>query len=711
MTKRLMVVAILLLGGIVRVPAAEPAVTEQRMNRDLRYLAGDDCEGRGITTRGINLAADYVKHVFQQSGLKPGGPDGTYFQQFTLTTGARPGKDNRMVLTGPLGQKITLQAGKHFSTDLMSSSGKASAPLVFAGYGITSTKPAHDDYAGLDVAGRVVVILSGIPTGHPQANELATHADMQSRVATARRHQALALIVVNDRATAARSRDRLPLSRGLTRPQLSEPYRLPVVHLRRDWLDWMLISALGTDLTTVERATASGKPRPLLLPGWTCSLATEVRHETTTVKNVIGVREGKGPLAKETVIVGAHYDHVGYGMTRSLSRAIRGTSPPGGPGGVGFPLAEMARSAIHYGADDNASGTTTVLELARRLGPQKTEGRRLVFITFSAEESGLLGSRYYCAHPVFPLADTAAMLNLDMVGRLQNNKLMVESLGTAKVFPAMINRLNARHHFDLMKDEGVLGGSDHVPFFQRKVPVLALFTGFHEQYHRPTDRFDTIDIPGLRRVAGLAVDILEDLVRLPKRPTFNEARMHSDRKNTPWGTAPSVGVVPASGAAGPGILVEEVVPDTPAARAGVKKGDRLVALAGKPVKSLTGYLAATRALKPGEKVELGVLREDKEQKLSLQLASIPRGLTLARLDLQIDFSRNRAQGLLVVGVGKGGPAARAGLNRGDRITEVNGTSTQNVEAVRALFTLQSGARAELTVTRDGKERNLSVTAR
>lgn len=305
-----------------------------------------------------------------------------------------------------------------------------------------------------------------------------------------------------------------------------------------------------------------------------------------------------------------------------------------------------------------------MLELARRCGARKDRrGRRLVFMTFTAEESGLIGSRYYCDHPLFPLASTVAMINMDMIGRLQDDKLLVGGVGTAKEFSPLLDRLNRKHHFSLLREPSGQGPSDHSSFYAHNIPVLFLFTGFHEQYHRPTDRVETINVAGLRRVAGLVEDILGELGSAPQRPAFTKNSAGFARDKTLWAKAPSVGVMPDYGYKGEGVLVEGAVRNTPAARAGLKKGDRIVAVSGRPVKDAVAFLAVARTLPMGQKVAFTVVRDGKSQQVALQLA-LPRRPVDRRFGFALGLDDKG--GLLLAEVPAGSPAAKAGLKKKGR---------------------------------------------
>ncbi len=581
----------------VNVPPA--AASEARLRRDVTYLASDELEGRGVTTRGINLAADYIAAEFKKAGLKPGGPDGSYFQPFTMP-GAVLVAPSTLKLRGPDGQTIELKPGVQFQTQGVSGSGQVSGGVVFVGYGITSKEPALDEYADVNVTGKVVVILRDtVRPDNKYARNPNWHrkfASLSEKMNNAASHKAAAILLVNDRDTAKDGDDLLNFGyyAGVGGQLLRLP-DIPVLQVRRAVVEEMM----GEKLENVERDIDRDlQPRSRELTGWTASADVSVWRSKNALKlkNVVGVLEGSGPLADETVIVGAHYDHVGYGGANSL--------------------AELKKMAIHHGADDNASGTTAVMELARRFGAMPhREGRRLVFMTFSAEESGLIGSEAYCHDPLFPLEKTAAMVNLDMVGRLTKDKetckdrLTIYGTGTAKTFDALIDSLNKKYDFQLKKVPTGLGPSDQMTFYQKKIPVFFFFTNDHPDYHRPSDTSDKINVPGMRRVVDLTEDLTAQLATGP-RPEY--VQVAGPRLS--GGGGPRLGIRPDYGDDKEGVLLSGVSDGAPAARAGLKEGDRIVEIAGQPVKSLEGYMAVMAGQKPGSTIDVGVLR-GKERKV------------------------------------------------------------------------------------------------
>jgi hypothetical protein len=580
---------------------------EARMRKDITFLASDECEGRGIHTEGINKAADYIAAEFAKAGLRPGGPGGSYFQPFAVQGQSKLDGPSLLSLKGPLGQEIELKLGTDFQVMGLSGSGKVTAPVVFAGYGATASGIGYDDYKDIDVAGKIVVLVRHTPRWNNKDSSFdgaraAEHAGLEKKQALAEVNKAAAVLLVNDR-TEAPAGDKLMAFNQLAG---ATPGTIPAVQVRRGIVDMLLESSRGTALADVEKAIDRDlKPRSMPLQGWTASVATGVKRTSTPCKNIIGIADGSGPLANETVVIGAHYDHLGFGGMGSL------TKNPG-------------KKEIHHGADDNGSGTTSVIELARRFGAMKErQGRRLVFMTFSGEESGLLGSRYYCnKEPMIPLADTVAMVNLDMVGRFAEDKethqgkLIVEGVGTAKNFERLIDKLNPG--LLLTKKKGGLGPSDHDSFCRKNIPVLFFWTGLHSDYHRPSDTSDKINVPGMRQIADLAEKVILELASEPQRPEYVE--VPNTFSLTPGKSGPRLGIMPSYEEDKEGVVVGGVTDGGPAAKGGLKAGDLIVEIAGKAVKNINTYTVIMSQQQVGQPVEVSVVRDGKK----LTLKVVPR---------------------------------------------------------------------------------------
>jgi hypothetical protein len=527
--------------------------------------------------------------------------DGSYFQPFTMPgalAGLKTelGKPNTLALSGPDGHELPLKLKEDFIPLGLSATAKVSGGLVFAGYGITTDKGEYDDYKGLDVAGKIVVVLRRTPADGPnnpiEGGTQGPHAGLVTKILTAEQHKAAAVLFVND-ASQIKAGDPLMDFEYTSRDQGST--KLPAAHLRRDLADAMLRSGLGKTLREVEQAMDKDyKPVVGPLEGWTATVEANVKRVTLNVKNVVGVLEGAGPLARETVIIGAHYDHLGLGGPGSLARGLK-------------------QPEIHHGADDNASGTTTMIELARRFGAMKDrQGRRLVFMAFSGEESGLLGSAYYCKNPIFPLADTVAMLNLDMVGRMskdsssEKDKLLVEGSGTAKNFEELLDTLNKKYDFKMVRRPGGSGPSDHASFYAKKIPVLFYWTGDHPDYHRPSDTSDKINVEGMKKVADIAEETATVFAQTKDRPEY--VKVASSSTGRPTGSVPRIGFQPSYGDDDDGVIMQVVSEGGPAAKAGLKDGDRIVEVAGKPVKNMEAYMSVMGGRKKGDPVDFTILR-------------------------------------------------------------------------------------------------------
>ncbi len=598
-----LILGLLYLAAVAAHGMAEDDPVLSRMRRDITFLASDEFEGRGPGTAGINKAADYIAGQFAQAGLKPGGVKGTYFQPFTVSGQPKLAGPNSLRLRGPLGQEIELVQGKQFEVMGTSGSGKIAAPLVFAGYGVTASNINYDDFKGVDVAGKIVVVLRHTPRWSNKAvpfdgQHKDEHAALIRKQGLAEAAKAAAIILVNDQSEAG---DKLMSFNYIA--GLASSAAIPSIQVRRSVLDAIMLSSTGMSLKETEQAIDRDlKPRSMPLAGWTAAVETHVERNIIPVKNVVAVVEGSGPLADQTVVVGAHYDHLGYGGRGSLA---------------------PNKKAIHHGADDNGSGTTTMMELARRFAavPER-QGRRLVFMAFSAEEMGLLGSRHYCnKEPLFPLSQTVAMVNLDMVGRMSadpktgKSKLIVEGIKTAKNFDNMIAELTSESDLQIIKKPGGTGPSDHDSFYRKDIPVFFFWTGMHKDYHRPTDTSEKINVAGMRRIADLAEKVIMRLATEKARPEY--VKVASSFTASPSGKIPRLGIMPNYESEKEGVLIGGVTDGGPAAKAGMKAGDQIIELAGRPVPNLNTYMAVIGQQQRGRPVDITVLRNGKKMNLKV----------------------------------------------------------------------------------------------
>lgn len=597
-----------------------PAGIERRLLQSVRFLASDELEGRGIGTRGIELAADYIAREFQDAGLDTHHYAGEPFQRFARSSRLGILGVNLLSLHSPDGEH-RLDFRRDFTPLSLSRSGRFSSPMVFVGYGITAPQWDYDDYRGIDVRGKAVVMLRHEPQQkNPRSvfngQRNSEHAYLHRKVANAAEHGATAVVFCTDyhtldsRAGNSSWNDQPSVGKhdhllGFRVGGPSKARTLPVLHVRRHWLDEAVCQVAGSPLVDLERRIDAGlQPQSIELTGWTVCGEVNVGPVSKELKNVIGTLDANGQASGEAILVGAHYDHVGYGSSW-------GSPAPG-------------TQVVHNGADDNASGTAVLMELARQLANRpKPLGRRLIFVAFTAEESGLVGSQYYVDHPLVPLDQTVAMINLDMVGRLRDHRLEVYGVGTAAEFESLLRPLGQTHGLRLALHGGGYSPSDHVSFLGHGTPVLHFFTGLHDNYHRPSDDYDKLNIRGMRRIVELTRDAIVRLANLPARPR----RQHMDTLDELAGL---LGDAPTSAdprpislsiigrmQEGAGYQVRRIAPRGLAARSGVRPGDWITRIGSRAIVSESDYAEAVKSLDHESRIPVVIRRGSFELEVEL----------------------------------------------------------------------------------------------
>ncbi|HQZ82647.1 MAG TPA: M28 family peptidase [Pyrinomonadaceae bacterium] len=578
---------------------AQPQKETAGIRKTIEYLASDKLEGRRTGSKGANLAGEYVEAQFKAAGLKPGVGGKSYKQEFPYVTHVEIGPANAFSAARSAAN-IKLASADISPVGFSPNGTITDAQLVFVGFGITAKDQKYDDYARdgapLDVRGKVVIAFDG-----NQAND-DPHSpfrrfDLRTKASIAKENGAVGLIVISREKNFADER-----LRKLTFDQTLGTSVVPTFIVSRKGAgDLFGLDASGLD--KIEADTIKGE-QWLNDPKDTVHFRVELVQKTVPAYNIIGVLPGIDPKLKdEVIVIGAHYDHLGRGGSGSLA---------------------PNSTEIHHGADDNASGTAAIIEIARNFARAKNNARTLLFISFSGEEEGLFGSNWYVNHPTLPIAQTVAMINLDMVGRLNEGKLTIGGMGTASEWKALVekhsNDTSGKPIFHLQLSDDGFGPSDHSSFYGKKIPVLFFFTGTHADYHKPSDTAEKINYDGEYEIVRFVERIVNALDATATRPTYEVAKS-APAARTAFNV--SLGTVPNYAETSDGLHLDAVRDDSPAAKAGVKGGDIVIKLAGKEVRNISDYMFALGEMKAGETYEIVVRRGN--ETLTLKIVPVHAG--------------------------------------------------------------------------------------
>lgn len=465
----------------------------------MRYLASDGLMGRGVDTPGIDLARDYIAHQFKRYGLMPGGENGGFFQGLNIVTGIEVKEPSSLTL----GRDTTLGLNQEWVPLGHSRSAAIEGELVFVGYGITVKDYGYDDYEGVNVKGKIVLVLRYEPPAKNdkspfrKAPGFSRHATLRAKAANARNHGAIGMILVDLHYIREKGDELIPVRRGLWQTDAG----LVAAQVKHEIVERWL-KAEGVSLRDLkEKIDREERPASAPLPGLKVSLAVSLDRIAKRTDNVIGLLPGSDPKFRdEHIVVGAHYDHIGLGYIGNRDTSTEGQ--------------------IHNGADDNASGVAVLLNLAERLSRRaQRPGRTIVFVAFTAEELGAYGSRRYVDHSPLAISSTVAMINFDMVGRMRDNRVTASGLDTAKEFRPWIGAAASALGIGVRPSSGVRR-SDHGPFYNKNIPVLHFFTGTHEDYHRPTDKWEKLNVEGMVKISDLVQAVVERISAVEEPPSF-----------------------------------------------------------------------------------------------------------------------------------------------------------------------------------------------
>lgn len=597
---RWLILPIALLLAATPAPLSVGSADPARFLDDIKALTVPAMEGRGDGTPGLAIATHLIEARYKELGLDPAGTQG-YLQPFPVVTGAKIVGTPSLVKIEQGISQTPLKLNADYVPFSFSASGTLTGPLVFVGYGITAAEYSYDDYAGVDVKGKTVVILRGespVFTSHLGTNASTRHANIVTKAINARDHGAAAAILINGKL-APGEEDLLAAFGSITGP---EDVGIPIMQVTNEAAaSWFIGS--GKSLADVQaRIDASDKPDSMPFAA-SQTIALDLQIETTraTVDNVLAYLPGK---TDEYIIVGAHYDHLGYGYYGSLAPSLIGQ--------------------IHPGADDNASGTAGVLELARLFAPLKGQlPRGILFMSFAGEELGLLGSADWVREPTRPIANADAMINMDMIGRIKDDKVFIGGVGTGSTFKDVLAAATAQEksQFKIEYSPGGYSASDHTSFVAKHIPVLFIFSGLHSDYHKPSDTWEKINAPAAGKLLDLVGDIVLRLDTADARPAFQTVVEEHPGATSGGGGGygPYFGSIPDFGEVKDGVRFADVKPNSPAAKAGLAAGDILVQFGTKPIHNLYDFTDALRASKIGDVVEVTVLRDGKQVKATVTL--------------------------------------------------------------------------------------------
>ncbi|MEE3296622.1 MAG: M20/M25/M40 family metallo-hydrolase [Planctomycetota bacterium] len=735
--------------------AEDLAPDAERILRHVTYLSSDELGGRDSGEPGLEIAAEYIARFYAKYGLEPAGDNGSYFQHFTIPQGACFVQDAGAVIEFKDGETVSLTPGSEVAAFGFTDGKPIEAPLAFVGYGISTNDREksrgldYDDFNGIDVKGKVVIILRYTPryssSENPFGGRRSRHAPFNAKIANAREHGAVGVIFVTP--TGQPDQD----CYGVVHRAAPRQPTMPALYARRASIDHLLRGSGETIGRLVKKIDEGLKPASFELKGAKIRFATARRH--LLLRNVAGKLPGSDPkLAAETIVIGGHYDHIGR---------------------FGNQVAEKNLGQIHNGADDNASGTAGIIELARLLSSGKRPKRSFVFVAFSGEEIGLFGSRHWVNATRYfttteattalesapnphggnkgasllweagtllkatgsfqwghfqvktlggesgwvkttdlkqiegptPLHSVIAMINLDMIGRGKDDgPVTVLGAHSSAAFPPMLEKISKDVGLPIKLNKGLGGGgSDHANFVRRKVPVIFFFTGMHGQYNTPEDDISTVNIPFEARILDMAWKTSLELATAKGRPAFAQASAGSSGTNS---DRPMLGIIIDPNHEGAGVKINEVVEDSVAEKGKLKVGDVIVAFGDTRVKALADLQKALED-RPQGKIKLKVIRGGSEKNAEVEFPARQGGFRVSFGSVP-DYAYDE-KGVRFEDIRPATPAAAAGVKPGDVLVRWAGKEVRDVQHwTELLGGHKPGDKVEIEVIRDKKAVKMTV---
>jgi hypothetical protein len=567
----------------------DPEITEDELRQHINFLASDNLEGRYPGTEKGKLAASYISERFMVAGLTfPYGP----YQYFKAETGIAYGEN--FLKTGDT--EWTLE--NDYVPFSFSSNSTVNADVVFCGYGFDIEKDnfTWDDYSNVEVENKWVLVLRGVPDIDSLKRYVSSSADDRDKALTARDNGAAGILLVSG-YNYSQSDSLVELFFDKSESDVG----IPVFNITREVADEILRSSKDK-LNNLEIGIGNSMTSSSFEVNSSVDATAELSPVESQLMNVVGEIKGNDEILREEyIVIGAHYDHLGFGGPGSGSRSYE-------------------LNQVHNGADDNASGVAAVIELAGKLSFSRENLKRsILFVAFDGEELGLLGSKHFVNARMINNDLTSAMINFDMIGRLsEDNLLFVGGTGTSKEAPEILESIN-NDRFKLSLAAEGYGPSDHAAFYSENIPVFFISTGAHSDYHTPDDDVDKIDFEGERKIIEFTYDLVMDIANRKKMLTFQESGP-KERERTGYDFKVTLGIMPDfTSGDNKGLRVDGVREGGPAGLAGMMKGDVITALEGKEIKNIYDYMARLKKLSAGQTITVDVIRDGQEKVLIVQL--------------------------------------------------------------------------------------------
>jgi len=567
-----------------------PEITSDEIYNHIKFLASDEMKGRMSGSDELIKAAEYLKSEFVSYGLKPAFGD-SFFQEFEFIRNVDITENNKLSING---NEYALN--EDFITAAFSgNSTLKSAEIVFVGYGISAPKLNYDDYENINVEGKLVLALRNHPENDNPHSQFDTYASFRAKASNARDKGAAGIIFVN--GFLPEGEEDLSKIRYDNAPGLTD---FPVISLSRNAAQNLFTSDSKNLEELQKNINSSKKPSSFIMNNIKANLTTETSTVKMKTVNVAGMVEASNPKFKdEFVVVGAHYDHIGMGEFASFYKG--------------------SDLQVHNGADDNASGTTGVLELAEYFASIKDKlNRNMIFVAFSGEELGLLGSSYFVSNPPVGTDKMVGMLNMDMIGRLdKENKLEIIGVGSSPFWKEILENKNVEGLKLSLNDVG-MGGSDHQSFINKDVPAVFFFTGIHNDYHRPSDDIDKINSKGQETILNLVAEVAMELDKKETKPEFTKIKQ---QQQVSMRSKVYIGTIPEYSYQGAGYKLSGVSEGGPAEKAGLKAGDIIIKWGESNIANIYDYMNVMNKHSVGDVVDLIVKRGEEEIPVKLEIGS------------------------------------------------------------------------------------------